>query len=96
MAWLEIDQRTGHFKVGFRLGDRKLKRSLKTSDRTEAADALAVVNNTLRAIERGWVEISPGVDIGQFLISGGRITEAPALPRTLRLSDLHNIPTQLG
>jgi hypothetical protein len=88
MAWLEIDQRTGHFKVGFRLGDRKLKRSLKTSDPSEADDALAVVNDTLRAVERGWVSIPSGVDVGQFLLSGGRLTATPDLPQSMRLCTL--------
>ena len=30
MAWLECDKRTGHFKVGFRIGKRKVKKSLET------------------------------------------------------------------
>ncbi len=88
MAWLECDKRTGHFKIGFRLGDRKLKRSLKTNDPDEANDALAVVDDTIRAVERGWVSIPPGVDVGRFLLSGGRLSEAPMVPQSLRLDDL--------
>ncbi len=88
MAWLELDRRTRHFKVAFRLGDRRIKRSLRTADADEASDALAVVADTLRAVERGWISIPENVDAGQFLLSGGRVTEALVLPRSLRLSEL--------
>ena len=47
MAWIEKDRRTGNFKVGFWLADRKIKRSLKTNNRTEAETARGVVDQTL-------------------------------------------------
>jgi hypothetical protein len=47
MAWIELDPRTGFFKIGFRLGERKVKRSLQSSDRTEADAACGVVEQTL-------------------------------------------------
>lgn len=88
MAWLEQDKRTGYYKIGFRLGERKVKKSLKTGSQTEAKDALGVVEQTIRAVERGWLFIPPGVDVGDFLLSGGRLTVAVALPRLLMVGYL--------
>lgn len=88
MAWLERDARTGFYKVGFRLGGRKLKKSVQTGSLNEAKEALGIVEQTLRAIERGWVTIPFGIDAGDFLLSGGRLTAALQLPNTLKLSAL--------
>jgi integrase len=88
MAWLELDNRSGHFKVGFRIGERKFKRSLETAEYSEAVSAKGTVEQTLRAIERGWTTVPPGVDIGDFLLSGGRISTKPNVPRILTLREL--------
>ncbi len=88
MAWLERDARTGFYKVGFRYGDQKLKKSLKTSDRSEAESAKGGVEQTLRAIERGWATVPPGVDLGDFVLSGGRMTQRPAVPAKTTLAAL--------
>jgi len=88
MAWLERDVRTGNYKVGFRVGNRKVKKSVQTSSRIEAKELLAVVEQTLRAVERGWVSVPPAVDLGDFLLSGGRLAGPLQLPDKLLLSDL--------
>jgi integrase len=88
MAWIEKDRRTGYFKVGFWLADRKIKRSLKTNNRTEAETARGVVDQTLQAIERGWMQLPTGVDIGDFVLSGGRLQKTIVLPQCLDLTSL--------
>src|SRR5688500_95114 len=88
MAWLERDVRTGNYKIGFRVGNRKVKKSVQTSSRIEAKELLAVVEQTLRAVERGWASVPPGVDLGDFLLSGGRLAGPVQLQEKLRLSDL--------
>jgi hypothetical protein len=40
MAWLEEHPTSGHFKICFRLGSRKLKKTIKTTSREEAEGAL--------------------------------------------------------
>jgi hypothetical protein len=60
MARLEQDAQTGIFKVGVRIADGRLKRSLQTSDRKEAEAICGTVETTLTAIKRGWVVV-PGV-----------------------------------
>ena len=40
MAWLEEHPTSGHFKICFRWGGRKLKKTVKTTDRGDAETAL--------------------------------------------------------
>ncbi len=88
MAWLEKDERTGIFKVGVRLADGKIKKSLHTSDRREAEAMRGTVENTLTAIERGWLTLPEGTDLGDFLMSGGKSVARPMKPRVLTISQL--------
>ena len=88
MAWIETDRRTGNFKVGFWLADRKIKRSLKTNNRTEAETARGVVDQTLQTIERGWMQIPSGIDLGDFVLSGGRLNQQIIAPRSVNLASL--------
>lgn len=88
MAWIETDRRTGNFKVGFWLADRKIKRSLKTNNRTQAETVRGVVDQTLQAIERGWMQIPSGIDIGDFVLSGGRLNQQIIAPRSVNLASL--------
>jgi len=88
MAWLEQDSRTGIYKIGVRLADGKLKRSLQTTNRREAETIRGTVESTMTAIERGWLTVPEGVDLGQFLVSGGKNGARPSVPRTLKLSEL--------
>jgi len=88
MAWLEQDSRTGIFKVAVRVADSRLKRSLQTTDRKEAESIRGTVENTLSAIERGWLAVPEGIDLGDFLISGGKAGAKLTVPRTLKLSEL--------
>jgi len=88
MAWLEKDQRTGIYKVGVRLADGKIKRSLQTTDRSEAEALRGTVENTLTAIERGWLTVPDGTDFGDFLISGGKSVAKPTVQRVVTLAQL--------
>jgi hypothetical protein len=98
MAWLEEDNRSGTFKLGLRLNDRKIKRSLQTTSRREAESIRGTVEHTLHAIERGWTTVPEDVDLVDFLISGGRVPSKPAVQKTLTLAELFktyfdNLPT---
>lgn len=88
MAWLEKDTRTGLYKVAVRLSDGKLKRSLRTTNRREAESVRGTVENTLTAIERGWLNVPEGVDVGDFLISGGKAGAPPTVSRQIGLAEL--------
>jgi integrase len=88
MAWLERDARTGFYKVGFRLGNRRFKKSLRTTSVEEAQEALGVTNETLRAVERGWATIPQDVDVGEYVLSGGRLTAPLNMPKAVQLHEL--------
>jgi integrase len=73
MAWLEAHPTSGHFKICFRWGGRKLKKTVKTTDRSAAEIALARFNENLDLLERGRLELPAGGDIGTFLLSDGKL-----------------------
>ena len=82
MAWLEEHPTSGHFKLCFRWGGRKLKKTVKTANRCEAETALARFEETLQLVERGRLDLPLGADIGTFLLSDGKLISQPT-PRLL-------------
>jgi integrase len=68
------------FVARFRFGGKEFKRSLKT---TRLADAKAAMNGIERAVHgltTGLLHVPPGVDPGDYIVSGGTLKE-PAKPR---------------
>lgn len=51
MAWLE--QRGNQFHLGIRIGEQKLKRSLRTNNLVEAQQTVDRVERRLKLIEQG-------------------------------------------
>ena len=91
MAWLEEHPTSGHFKTCFRLGNRRLKKTVKTTSKREAAGILARMEENLRLLERGRIEMPVGADLGTFLLSDGKLPSSPLLvapPRPLLLKEL--------
>jgi hypothetical protein len=93
MAWLEEHPTSGHFKICFRWGGRKLKKTVKSTARDDAETALARFNENLGLLERGRLELPPGADIGTFLVSDGKLNGQPvatSAPRILTLGELRD------
>jgi integrase len=93
MAWLEEHPTSGHFKICFRWGKLKRKKTVKTATRSEAEAALARFEENLRLLERGRIELPLGADIGTFLMSDGKLTGKPSAappPRPLTLGELRD------
>jgi integrase len=92
MAWLEQHPTSGHFKICFRWGGKKLKKTVKTTKRSIAETALARFNENLNLLERGRLELPPGADLGTFLLSDGKLNGQPAAapPTLLTLGDLRD------
>lgn len=86
MAWIE--QRSGQFHLGVRLGSRKLKRSLQTTDAQEAQDLAARVERRLKLIEQGDLSIPPDADPMTFLLSDGKLTRRVAISAGISLGEL--------
>ena len=53
MAWLETHPTSGHFKICFRWGGRKLKTTLKTQNRKEADATLLRFEENIGLLEHG-------------------------------------------
>ncbi len=88
MAWLEEHPTSGHFRICFRWAGRKLKKTVKTTSRGAAESALARFNENLHLLERGRLELSPGADIGTFLLSDGKLTGKPVEKPSLHMLTL--------
>ncbi len=77
MAWLE--KKGAAFRIRFRFGGAKHLCALHTSDKTEAEDSLARFEANLRLVDRGIIDAPPeNVDLGVYILSGGKLTTRPA------------------
>ena len=69
-----VQQKNGVYHVRFRFGGQQFKRSLKTTDAKAAKAAHNVVEVALYRLNRGWLQCPSGIDIGDFIVSGGTLT----------------------
>lgn len=86
MAWLE--QRGDKFRIAFRFRGEKFRVNLKATEPKEANGCLARLEENLRLVERGRLDVPPGADLGLFLISDGKLEKPVEVVRTVRLSEL--------
>jgi len=86
MAWLEEHPTSGHFKICFRWGGRKLKKTVKTASRGAAETALARFEENLHLLEQGRLDLPPGADIGAFLLSDDKLNVPIQIPVRIRTS----------
>ena len=77
MAWLEQHPTSGRFKICFRWGDQKLKKTVKTTSRKDAEALLLRFEENLALLERGRLELPQGADVATFLLSDGKLTSRP-------------------
>ena len=85
MAWLE--KRGECFHVCFRFGERKFKRSLKTTSQREAEAAVVRVDRRLKLVEDGDVSIPDGADLATFIVSDGKL-DRPVVVQAMTLREL--------
>jgi signal transduction histidine kinase len=74
--------------VRFRYAGRTFKRSLKTLDRREAHDLLGRINDTLRLVEQGRLEMPLGAEPGVFILSDGKHNAKRIAPRIRTVAQL--------
>ena len=86
MAWYER-AKSGVYQICFRLGDKRFSRSLRTENEREAKSAKSIIEENIRLIERGRLEIPRGADIVSFLLSNGKVSGAITI-NTLKLHEL--------
>jgi integrase len=85
MAWLELDPDSQRYKVCFRFGGKRFKKSLKTGNQSEAEILAGGVEKTLLRLEQGLIELPEGADILSFVLSDGKRQEKPKATRQLTL-----------
>src|SRR4051812_32472503 len=61
----------------FRYQGKEYKKSLKTSEPGDARAAMHAVEQTIHRLVTGMIQVPPGVDPGDFILSGGT-ARAPA------------------
>ena len=77
MASLETTA-SGNFHIVFWFQGQRYKRALRTNRRREAGLRQARLEDTIRLVECGRIELPKDVDIPLFLLSDGKLGEAPA------------------
>ena len=87
MASLEQQANGGNYRVIFWFDGRKFSRTLKTSNEQEAISAVQRIEENIRLVERGRLEIPADADVATFLLSDGKLDKKPVLPTTLKLDD---------
>src|SRR6266404_8045436 len=87
MAWLELDPDSNCYKVCFRFGGRRFKKSLKTGNKTEAEVLVGGVEKNLLRLEQGLLEFPEGADIMSFVLSDGKRSEKTKANRPMTLEE---------
>ena len=88
MASLEFDEASGRYRIRFRYGGRPYKRSIKTVDEAEAAGVVARVEETIRLLERGRLEMPADADPAIFIMSDGKQVKKATSERANTLEEL--------
>jgi len=90
MAWLE-QKNSGTYHVVFRIGEEKLRRSLKTKCLNEASSRQNRIEENLRLVEAGRLEIPDDSDLVTFLLSDGKLNQQVRVPKRTRIGKLYNL-----
>ena len=91
MASINQDPKSQVFRIRFRFGSVRVNRSLKTKDRKIAQSVLGRVEETLRLVEHGRLEIPPKVDPATFILRDGRIKPVGPQKQSVTLKQLFKI-----
>src|SRR5262249_9323907 len=87
MASLEL--RSERYRIVFYYGGAKFQQTLKTSDPGEAEGCRARLEENLRLLERGRLQLPPDADLPTFLLSDGKVAaKPPVATAVLTLEDL--------
>jgi len=87
MASLHKDDRTGNWILMFRWAGKQFRRSSETKNKKEAGGIKARIEDTIRLLKLGRVEIPDDADPGVWIMSDGKLTSKPIL----RASQPHHL-----
>jgi hypothetical protein len=90
MAWIEFrkGKTKGAWRISFRLGNRRFNRSLRTDDRQEAETRQARLEENIRFVENGRLQIPDGADAAAFLLSDGKLSQKVKPKASLSLAEV--------
>jgi integrase len=88
MASLSQDPASKVYRIHYRYGGKQHQKSLKTTVARDAESLKGRIEETLQAIERGYVSFPPNADPWQFLLSGGKREAKLAVSVAFTLKDL--------
>lgn len=91
VASIQQDPQSKQFRIRFRFGGRRFFRSLKTAEKKVARSVLGRVEETLRLIDQGRLEVPSGVAPGQFILSDGKINNSRSVNSAISLSKLFSV-----
>ncbi len=77
MASLHEDERTGNWIIMFRWGGQQYRRSCETANKGSAGSIKARVEDTIRLLKLGRIEVPKGADPGVWIMSDGKLTAKP-------------------
>ena len=77
MASLHKDDRTGNWIIMFRWAGKQFRRSCETKNKKEAGGVKARVEDTIRLLKLGRIEIPNGADPALWIMSDGKLTSKP-------------------
>lgn len=88
MAFLQHDEASGRYRIRFYFAGQEFKRSIKTKDEKTALGVQARVEETVRLLEQGRLEVPPGADPAAFILSDGKRTGKSVRSKSLTLGEL--------
>ena len=91
MASIGYDETSGRYRIRFRYAGKPYKRSLKTSEKRAAENAVGRVEETIRLLERGRLDVPPGADPGTFILSDGKLNGKPVAGQEYTLENLFDL-----
>ena len=88
MPSLRQDPDCGIFRIRFRFAGKAYNRSIRTKDPKTANSILGRVEETIRLIEHGRLEIPPKIDPAVFILSDGKTTTVQSKSKAISLKNL--------
>jgi integrase len=79
MAGLRKDERTGTWLIDFRFGGKRFLRSTETDSERIAESVRGKVEETIRLLTQGRIEMPPGAEPGLWIVSGGKLDSKPTV-----------------
>jgi hypothetical protein len=91
VASLQLDPKSARFRIRFYFGGHEYKGSIMTKNEGVARGVLGSVEETVRLLEQGRIEMPADADPGRFILSDGKRNGKPVVQKLPTLDDLFNL-----